>query len=189
MVELIPGRKYKILALDIQDGYVANDMASKIVGKVFEFISETIYSMSFYGCILRKGDGFKAEQMPPAEAEAYTMPDGESHYITMDPRQLPHGIVVPRETPPPHLKDIPTHNKIEMACDKLKHMLQEKNRKYGDSALSSGIAFDIPATTAIKARINDKLARLKNDNKDEDEDIIEDLLGYFILLKIANGKY
>jgi hemerythrin-like domain-containing protein len=50
------------------------------------------------------------------------------------------------------------------------------------------MVFNLQASTAIKARINDKLSRLRNDNKDEDEDIILDLLGYFILLRIALKK-
>jgi hypothetical protein len=81
-----------------------------------------------------------------------------------------------------------TEDLIIRECDAIKELLIEKNRKYGDSAISNGIVFDIPATTAIKARINDKLSRLRNDSKDEDEDIIQDLLGYFILLRIAQKK-
>jgi hypothetical protein len=81
-----------------------------------------------------------------------------------------------------------TEYAITAECDKLKEMLLDKNRKYGDSALSYGSVFKISPVTALKARINDKIARLKNDNKDEDEDIILDLLGYFILLRIAISK-
>lgn len=78
-----------------------------------------------------------------------------------------------------------TSQKIQMECDALKNLLLEKNRKYGDSALNDGIVFNIPPITAIEARINDKIARLKNVNHDENEDVILDLLGYFILLRIA----
>jgi hypothetical protein len=73
-------------------------------------------------------------------------------------------------------------------CENIKNLLLEKNRKYGDSATRKGMVFNLQASTAIKDRINDKLSRLRNDNKDEDEDIILDLLGYFILLRIALKK-
>lgn len=70
-------------------------------------------------------------------------------------------------------------------CEDIKNTLLEKNRKYGDSATRRGDVFGLPPVVAIKARIEDKLNRLKNDNNDEDEDITKDLLGYFILLRIA----
>src|SRR5690606_24449637 len=76
---------------------------------------------------------------------------------------------------------------IEQECNALKSLLLEKNRKYGDSALDPGV-FNISPVTAIKARIQDKLNRLKNDNKDENEDVVLDLLGYFILLRIATKQ-
>lgn len=82
----------------------------------------------------------------------------------------------------------PTSELIERECDALKIMLLKKNLKYGDSATSKGILFDHSPVISIQARINDKLSRLKNDVKGEDEDIIQDLLGYFILLRIAQKQ-
>jgi hypothetical protein len=73
-------------------------------------------------------------------------------------------------------------------CDQIKAMLLEKNRKYGDSALSEGVVFPLSPVLSLKSRINDKLARLRNDNKDEDEDVLKDLCGYIILLQIAIEK-
>jgi hypothetical protein len=78
-----------------------------------------------------------------------------------------------------------TEDKIIEECDGLKAVLLEKNRKYGDTACRPGYPFPLPASSAIKARINDKIGRLAQDNKDEDEDITHDLLGYLILLRIA----
>jgi hypothetical protein len=73
-------------------------------------------------------------------------------------------------------------------CDDIKETLLAKNRKYGNSAISRGVVFDIDPVTAIKARLNDKISRWKNDNKDEDEDISKDILGYIILLRIAQKQ-
>ena len=65
-------------------------------------------------------------------------------------------------------------------------MLIEKNRKYGNSALKPQRIFSkASATEQIKVRIDDKLSRMKNQQNDEDEDVINDLIGYLILLKIA----
>ena len=65
-------------------------------------------------------------------------------------------------------------------------MLIEKNRKYGNSALKPQRIFSkASAVEQIKVRIDDKLSRIKNQQNDEDEDVISDLIGYLILLKIA----
>ena len=66
------------------------------------------------------------------------------------------------------------------------NMLIEKNRKYGNSALEPQRIFSkASAVEQIKVRIDDKLSRMKNQQNDEDEDVISDLIGYLILLKIA----
>jgi hypothetical protein len=66
-------------------------------------------------------------------------------------------------------------------------MLLYKNKMYGDSALSpiSVIAPPLPASTLIKIRIDDKLQRWKMGNGKETEDLVLDLIGYFVLLRIA----
>ncbi len=78
---------------------------------------------------------------------------------------------------------------ITEECDALKNMLIEKNRKYGDSALNPKRIFSrSSAVEQIKVRIDDKLSRLSNQQPDEDEDVVSDLLGYLILLKVAPRK-
>lgn len=78
---------------------------------------------------------------------------------------------------------------ITEECDALKNMLIEKNRKYGDSALNPKRIFSrSSAVEQIKVRIDDKLSRLSNQQPDEDEDVVSDLLGYLILLKVAQRK-
>ena len=47
----------------------------------------------------------------------------------------------------------------------------------------------IDSTEAIKVRIDDKLARIKNKGlNDKTEDTLSDLIGYLVLLKIAYIK-
>lgn len=76
---------------------------------------------------------------------------------------------------------------ITEECDKLKSMLLEKNKKYGNSALEPRRIFSsASAEEQIRVRIDDKLTRIQNMmSQDDDEDSIQDLLGYLILLKIS----
>lgn len=82
-----------------------------------------------------------------------------------------------------------TADDIERECNAIRDLLIEKNRKYGDSALNPKRIFSqASATEQIKVRIDDKLSRLKAAQIDEDEDVIKDLIGYLILLRIASAR-
>ncbi len=71
-------------------------------------------------------------------------------------------------------------------CDEIKELLLEKNRRYGDSALSPVRIFSqCTAEEAILVRLDDKLSRLRTQSIDEDEDVLLDLMGYLVLLKVA----
>jgi len=66
-------------------------------------------------------------------------------------------------------------------------LLIKKNKAYGDTALNpTNIFSKLNSTEAICARIDDKLARIKNKGiTDETEDTVDDLIGYLILLKMS----
>ena len=75
---------------------------------------------------------------------------------------------------------------IAFVCDEIKNFLLEKNRKYGDSALNPArIMSRADSVEQIKVRIDDKLNRIKNAQTDEDEDVVKDLLGYLVILRVA----
>lgn len=75
---------------------------------------------------------------------------------------------------------------IATTCDAVKELLLEKNRKYGDSALNPVRVFSKSDTLEqIRVRLDDKLSRLRNQQNDEDEDVISDLIGYLILYQVA----
>jgi hypothetical protein len=75
---------------------------------------------------------------------------------------------------------------IAAACDELKELLLEKNRKYGDSALNPVRIFSKASTLEqLKVRMDDKLSRLRNAQDDDDEDPVTDLIGYLVLYKVA----
>lgn len=77
---------------------------------------------------------------------------------------------------------------IARVCDSIKELLLQKNAKYGDSALNPTRIFSkASATEQILVRIDDKLSRISRGVGLllDDEDVIRDLLGYLVLLKIS----
>lgn len=68
----------------------------------------------------------------------------------------------------------------------IKELLISKNKKYGNSALEPlGVFSQLSAKDGLLIRIDDKLKRIKNGSLDrDDEDVINDLIGYLVLLKI-----
>ena len=84
-----------------------------------------------------------------------------------------------------------TQRDIAFICDEIKTLLLEKNMKYGDSAINP-VRFLSQASPVeqILVRIDDKLNRIKQgvNGIHEDEDVINDLIGYFILLKICINR-
>lgn len=77
---------------------------------------------------------------------------------------------------------------IIRTCDKVKRLLLEKNKKYGDAALNpTRILSKSNSVEQILIRIDDKLNRIQKGVGllGTDEDVVQDLAGYFILLMIA----
>lgn len=71
----------------------------------------------------------------------------------------------------------------------VKEMLIMKNKKYGNSALEPKRIFsNASAKEQILVRIDDKLSRIANQNIDDDEDAVLDLIGYLVLLKMAQAN-
>lgn len=75
---------------------------------------------------------------------------------------------------------------IRAVCTELGEMLVEKNRSYGNSALDPLRVFSrASAVEQIKVRIDDKLSRLGRGTDELNEDTVRDLIGYLILLRVA----
>ena len=68
----------------------------------------------------------------------------------------------------------------------IQEMLIAKNLKYGNSAIEPlGVFSKLSPEEGIKVRIDDKLKRIKNGSLEkDDEDVVNDLIGYLVLLKI-----
>ncbi len=82
---------------------------------------------------------------------------------------------------------VTTIERIRAKCAEVADMLVEKNQSYGDSALHPvGIFARGSAADLIRVRIDDKLSRLRNAPDAFGEDAIKDLIGYLVLLQLAN---
>ena len=81
-----------------------------------------------------------------------------------------------------------TQEEIAAICEDIKELLLYKNKQYGDSALNPSRIFSkSSAVEQLLVRIDDKLNRIKKGAGlvGEDEDVIQDLIGYLVLLKIG----
>jgi hypothetical protein len=79
---------------------------------------------------------------------------------------------------------------VQLVLDSIEKMLIEKNRKYGNSALEPlGVFSKLSAKEGLLIRIDDKLKRIKNGSLEkDDEDVVNDLIGYLVLLKINDNQ-
>lgn len=77
---------------------------------------------------------------------------------------------------------------IRAVCDEIRDFLVAKNVQYGNSAIDPVRIFSKASTEEqLRVRIDDKISRLVrgNDSIEPDSDIVDDLIGYFILWKVA----
>lgn len=94
----------------------------------------------------------------------------------------------------PKTKDLTiTQALIAEECDAIKDLLIRKNSDYGNSVLEEGGVFsDLDPCEGIRVRVDDKLKRIKNLRAgclyDKEEDTIADLIGYLILLRVAERQ-
>lgn len=78
-------------------------------------------------------------------------------------------------------------HKILTTCLEIAHMLVKKNIAYGNSALEPVRIFSKAGPKEqLYVRIDDKLNRLMKGTDYPGDNDIDDLIGYLILLKVAN---
>lgn len=79
---------------------------------------------------------------------------------------------------------------VSSVLDEIRDMLVYKNEKYGNSAFEPlGVFSQLSPKEGLLIRIDDKLKRIKNGSLDkDDEDVVNDLIGYLVLLKILAKK-
>jgi hypothetical protein len=75
--------------------------------------------------------------------------------------------------------------RVKEILNELETLLIEKNRSYGDSAMHPVRIFSKASPDEqIRVRIDDKLSRLARGSGQENEDVVMDLLGYLVILKM-----
>jgi hypothetical protein len=79
---------------------------------------------------------------------------------------------------------------VTVVLEEIRDLLIAKNQKYGNSALEPlGVFSQLSAKEGLLVRIDDKLKRIKNGSLElDDEDVINDLIGYLVLLKILGNE-
>lgn len=95
--------------------------------------------------------------------------------------------------PHAHIPVVPETASFEEALGrelfKVRELLLEKNAAYGDSALNPINALSsASATEQIRVRMDDKLSRMVRGHEYANEDTLLDFVGYYFLLKIAEGR-
>ncbi len=84
-------------------------------------------------------------------------------------------------------------NNTELAilnvCNEVADLLITKNRAYGNSALDPVRIFSsADEKEQLRVRIDDKLSRFARGGEFPGDNDIDDLIGYLVLLKIANSE-
>ena len=79
---------------------------------------------------------------------------------------------------------------VTVVLEEIRDLLIAKNQKYGNSALEPlGVFSQLSAKQGLLVRIDDKLKRIKNGSLEkDDEDVVNDLIGYLVLLKIIGNE-
>jgi hypothetical protein len=82
-----------------------------------------------------------------------------------------------------------TQDKIEKVFSSMAALVKEKNRRYGDSALSPKHIFSkLPDGEGIKIRLDDKISRIINADDVRKNDVA-DMMGYLCLLCISQNWF
>lgn len=90
---------------------------------------------------------------------------------------------------PPDPELMMVQDLIRDECDAIKHLLQVKNKSYGNAAVNPIRCFSkANPEEQINVRLDDKLSRIMRGNEFIGEDTELDLVGYLILKRVAR-KY
>jgi len=85
------------------------------------------------------------------------------------------------------IRRLSSQEKIKSISNSIRDLVLEKNKRYGDSALTPVNIFSkLDAGSSIKVRLDDKLSRIINSAELRKNDVA-DILGYLILLCVSQG--
>lgn len=97
-----------------------------------------------------------------------------------------HGLFagIPKQPDLMGLPSLSFKDALDTVLESIRAMLLEKNERYGNSALNPVRIFSkAPPREQILVRMDDKLSRIRTLAPDDQEDAIQDLIGYLILMK------
>ena len=125
-------------------------------------------------------EGYNASELylidPAAEGPAKVGADG--------PMEWERDLLAPVET----LESLSFAAQVDTLLQEVGDMLKSKNAAYGDAALTPLRVFSrLDNAAGIRVRLDDKLSRIARGDGSGDEDAVKDLLGYVILLRIAEA--
>ena len=136
-----------------------------------------------HGCVFRVSkspDEARCKRYPGASIEGMERCVGFRSLDSLEPNQRQVDIEQ-FPIPGPSVRDL-----IVSECNALCMMLVRKNDKYGNSALDPVRVFSkADPLEQIRVRLDDKLSRIMRGQGIEDEDVVKDLMGYLVLLRVA----
>lgn len=93
----------------------------------------------------------------------------------------------PFKTSVPLDEPIETRSEMRQVLDSMSYLLEEKNKRYGNSALKPLKIFSKKeAGEGILVRLDDKLGRIRN-SEDLRKNDVADIIGYLTLLCVSQG--
>jgi len=105
-----------------------------------------------------------------------------------DPRDVSPNTPTPQPEMPVYTEDDFARD-LDVVLAEVRELLIAKNRAYGDAALNPvRAASRAHPIEQIKVRIDDKISRLMRGSGEETEDVLADLRGYLVLLRIAERR-
>lgn len=79
---------------------------------------------------------------------------------------------------------------LDAVLEDMRAFLLEKNTKYGNSALNPLRVFSKASPDEqLKVRMDDKISRIQTAAVGDEEDAVQDLLGYLILAKVWERQH
>jgi hypothetical protein len=81
-----------------------------------------------------------------------------------------------------------TQQKITDAFNSMRDLVLEKNKRYGDAALTPKQVFSkLDAVEGLKIRLDDKISRIMNNSGEIRKNDVADIMGYLVLLAISQN--
>jgi hypothetical protein len=83
---------------------------------------------------------------------------------------------------------VDTQDHIVSVFNSMRNLVLEKNKRYGDAALTPKQVFSkLDAVEGLKIRLDDKISRIMNNGGEIRKNDVADIMGYLVLLAISQN--